>query len=70
MNKKDTRSRSITKAVTWRIISTLMTMIIVYLVSGQLCLAINVGLIDIFIKLTFYYIHERLWNTIVWGRKK
>ena len=60
-------SRSIAKALTWRVIATTTTMVAVFLVSGQLDLALGVGAIDVSAKLLFYYLHERAWGNFSWG---
>ena len=60
-------SRSIAKAITWRVIATTTTMAAVFLVSGEVELALGVGLIDVVAKLIFYYAHERAWGSFSWG---
>jgi len=66
----DKRQRSLAKTLTWRILATSTTMLLVYLLTKKLDLALGVGIIDIFIKTFIYYAHERLWNKTRWGRKK
>jgi len=65
----DYHKRSIIKAISWRVIATLITMILVFLFTGQLDITLGVGALDITSKLFFYYLHERAWNLIRWGRK-
>lgn len=67
---KDQRKRSIVKAISWRIIATLTTMTIVFLFTGELSLAAGVGVLDVISKLIFYYVHERGWNLVSWGKSK
>ena len=63
--------RSVAKALSWRVIATLTTMIAVFIVSGGLWeLALGVGIIDVVAKLVLYYLHERAWINISWGVKK
>ncbi|MDY6931983.1 MAG: DUF2061 domain-containing protein [Halobacteriota archaeon] len=61
------RSRSFAKTITWRIIATLTTMILVYFFTGELTLAIVVGSWELVAKLIIYYLHERAWTHIRWG---
>lgn len=61
--------RSIAKAVSWRIIATLTTMLLVFVFTGELVLTLGVGALDISLKMVFYYVHERAWNRVVWGRR-
>lgn len=65
---KDSRIRSIIKALTWRAIATGTTMTLVYIGTGDLVLMAHVGIADVIIKLFFYYVHERAWGRIPWGR--
>jgi uncharacterized membrane protein len=65
---KDSRIRSIVKALTWRVIATSTTMALAYAATGNLELAAAVGAADVVIKLFFYYVHERAWGRIAWHR--
>jgi uncharacterized membrane protein len=60
--------RSWLKAVSWRAIATTTTMALVYALTGQLELMVGVGLLDLILKLIFYFLHERAWNMIKFGR--
>ncbi len=66
----ENHSRSIVKAFSWRIIATLTTMILVFIFTKQWVLTLSVGFFDITSKLIFYYLHERAWNRINWGKQK
>ncbi len=66
----ETHKRSVAKAVTWRIIATMVTMLVVYIFTRGAALAASVGLVDTIIKIFAYYSHERLWNRIDSGRTK
>ena len=65
---KDSRSRSVGKALTWRVIATGTTMSLVYLGTGDVELMAHIGIADVLIKLFFYFVHERAWGRIAWGR--
>jgi adenylylsulfate kinase len=67
---KDTNVRSIVKGVSWRVIASITTMTIVYLFFGRIDLAIATGLIETGFKLSLYWMHERMWFKVRWGRKK
>ena len=66
----ENHARTIVKAISWRIIATLTTITIVFLFTRKIILSLGVGLVEIIAKITFYYLHERLWNRISWGKKK
>ena len=62
--------RSITKAVTWRTIALLVTIIAVYIYSGDIKQSLVIGVSANAVKFLLYYIHERVWNRIGFGRIK
>lgn len=68
--KDETRKRHFAKAVTWRILGTLDTVILAWAISGNSVTGIQIGGIDFFTKIIFYYLHERIWfkvNISRWG---
>ena len=66
----DTNRRSIAKALSWRLIATLITSVLVYLLTGKGDFAATVGLADTTIKFMVYFAHERAWNRIPYGREQ
>jgi len=62
--------RSVAKTISWRTLGTLDTMIISYLVTGNLVMAASIGSIEVITKMILYYFHERAWNRINFGRIK
>ncbi|MBT8180027.1 MAG: DUF2061 domain-containing protein [Eudoraea sp.] len=60
--------RSIAKSISWRAIGTLDTIIISWIITGTLSLAFSIGLVELVTKMVLYFLHERMWNTIKWGR--
>ena len=60
--------RSVVKSVSWRVIGTLDTIIISWLVTGTLQLALSIGFIELVTKMVLYFFHERMWNKITWGK--
>jgi len=67
---KETNTRSIVKGISWRVVATTTTVIIVYVFFGRLDLAIAAGLIETVLKVALYWGHEKVWQKIHWGRKK
>ncbi|RLA84221.1 MAG: adenylyl-sulfate kinase [Epsilonproteobacteria bacterium] len=67
---RDTNKRSIAKGISWRVVATTTTIIIVYVFFDRLDLAIAAGMIETVLKVGLYWIHERAWFKIRWGRKK
>ncbi|MAF13495.1 MAG: hypothetical protein CMI53_01205 [Parcubacteria group bacterium] len=64
---KETHARSIFKTISWRVIATLTTTILVYLFTGSFKIALGIGFFEASLKLLFYYLHERAWDKINWG---
>ena len=67
---KETNKRSIVKGISWRVVATTTTIIIVYGFFGRLDLAIAAGLIESILKIGLYWAHERAWFKVQWGRTK
>ncbi len=65
----DTHSRSFAKALSWRMTGTFDTMIISLVVTGSIKLAATIGLTEVVTKSLLYYLHERAWLKIPYGRK-
>ena len=66
---EETSSRSVVKALSWRIIATLTTAGLVFAFTGSFDLAITVGFFEAVAKMALYFMHERLWNRLEYGRK-
>ncbi|MFN8211053.1 MAG: DUF2061 domain-containing protein [Bacteroidales bacterium] len=56
--------KSFLKAVSWRIVGTIDTMMISYIVTGKLTVAFTIGSVEVITKTILYYFHERLWAHI------
>ncbi len=69
--ERESPARSIAKAISWRIIASLTTFTIFYFtVGGKVALEVitaAVG-IELFTKMAIYYVHERIWANVYWGR--
>ena len=61
--------RSLFKAISWRVVGTLDTIIIAYFITGKVQQALSIGLIEWGTKMILYFFHERAWNRIQWGKK-
>lgn len=62
--------RSIAKALSWRVTGTLDTVVVSYFVTGKIRLALSIGFVELFTKIALYYVHERVWNCIAFGRAR
>ncbi len=65
-----TRKRSITKAVTYRILIVILDFTTIYLLTGRAEISLGFTIVsNIYTSIAYYY-HERIWNRIGWGRKQ
>ena len=62
--------RTLIKTITWRIIALTTTIVVVYLYSGDAKESLGIGIVANSFKMLFYYVHERVWNRIDFGRIK
>ncbi|NBS18214.1 MAG: DUF2061 domain-containing protein [Flavobacteriia bacterium] len=65
---KESISRSALKAISWRLVGTLDTILIAYLITGTISQALSIGFIEWGTKIVLYFFHERLWNKLRWGK--
>jgi uncharacterized membrane protein len=66
----ESHKRSIAKALSWRVIATLVTFFVSWLVIGKIDTAVKIGLLDTTIKFAAYYYHERAWIRSNFGKLK
>lgn len=66
----DKRVRSLSKAISWRIVATSTTILLVFIFTGNPLLSVGVGSLELIVKLIVYYLHERVWNMSDFGRKE
>jgi uncharacterized membrane protein len=62
--------RSFVKAISWRIVATLTTILLVFAFTGSVIISGGVGFAELIMKIVIYYMHERVWNLINFGREK
>ena len=65
----DTTVRSLAKAISWRITGTIDTFLISWLITGHVLLATGIAFTEIMTKVFLFWLHERVWNKIDWGKR-
>lgn len=65
----DTTKRSLAKTVSWRITGSTSTFAISYALSGSFAMASSIALTQMAVATVLYYIHERVWDSVKWGRR-
>ena len=68
MGHVESHFRSIAKAVSYRILGSTTTALIFYVLTGKASLSLGAGPLDMVLKIGAYFIHERIWNHINFGR--
>ncbi len=74
---KENPVRSVVKAITWRVIASAITFMVVFVIFRRyseksfnevLQTASFITIVELIAKILFYYFHERLWTNITWGK--
>ena len=55
------KKRHILKTITWRIVGTLDTFLLSWLITGSVKIGAAIGTVEIITKMILYYLHERAW---------
>lgn len=58
--------RHIAKTITWRIVGTVDTILLGWIITGNLNVGLTIGLVEVVSKMILYYLHERAWYR--WGK--
>lgn len=72
MKPKVSRKRHVLKTITWRVVGTIDTIILGWVISGDPTIGLSVGGAELLTKMGLYYLHERVWYKVDFGvdRKK
>ena len=70
LSNTETAVRSLVKAYSYRCCGTLTTIVISYVITGQFILSLGIGATEMVIKPFIYWLHERVWSRVKWGRKQ
>ncbi|MEK7509871.1 MAG: DUF2061 domain-containing protein [Patescibacteria group bacterium] len=65
----ETKTRSLVKTILWRIIATLVTWVVVFVFTGTAVESLKITLVAAVASMTAYYVHERVWNVVRWGKE-
>lgn len=73
--KKENRTQpghlvSLLKGISWRVVGSLDTMLIAYLITGKIHMAVSIGSVEIFTKIALFYMHDRAWEYFLKRKKK
>jgi len=65
----ETHSRSLAKAISWRATGSLDTFVVAFVITGSPKIAGSVAITEILTKILIYYLHERVWAWVPWGKR-
>lgn len=65
----ESHSRSLAKALSWRVFALAITTGVSFFLSKSVAVAVSIGVVDSLIKIGAYYLHERAWMNIGFGRR-
>lgn len=63
------KKRHFFKTITWRIVGTIDTVLLGWLITGDPKLGLSVGGVELITKMLLYYMHERIWYNVKFGIK-
>ena len=58
---RSTVKRHIAKTITWRVVGTLDTILLGWLLTGDISTGVSIGAVEFATKMVLYFIHERIW---------
>jgi uncharacterized membrane protein len=64
----DSKKRSLTKSIVWRLIAVINGATVAYLFLGSLSKSISIAVVANVTGFMMYYLHERIWNKVRWQR--
>jgi uncharacterized membrane protein len=64
---ENANKRHLIKTITWRILGTLDTMLLAWIISGNALTGLKIGFAEVLTKMILYFIHEKVWYRINFG---
>ena len=66
----ESHSRSLVKAISYRFFGSMSTAALVYFFTGSVKVSLGAGILDSMVKIVLFFVHERVWQRISFGRSK
>ncbi|MDF0692478.1 DUF2061 domain-containing protein [Aquirufa ecclesiirivi] len=70
MMKDITHIRHLSKSISWRVVGTIDTIVVSFVITGEPLLGLKIGISEVVTKLLLYYVHERIWFKIKFDNSK
>ncbi len=65
----ETHARSAAKAISWRATGSVDTFLVSYVITGNATFAGSIAVTEVLTKIVLYYLHERAWSLVIWGKQ-
>ena len=62
---KESNKKSVLKTVSWRILGSMDTLLIAFILTSQVKTALSISAVEVMSKTVLYYVHERLWSRVI-----
>lgn len=66
---RETHARSVAKAVSWRVMGTIATTLLVFIFTRKIVVSLTVGGVEFLSKIGLFWLHERVWDRLHYGKK-
>jgi len=67
---REAHSRSLAKAISWRVLGSIDTFLLSWLFTSSVKAAGAIAVTEVLTKMVLYYFHERAWGSVSWGVRK
>ena len=67
---REAHSRSLAKAISWRVLGSIDTFLLSWLFTANVAAAGAIASTEVLTKMVLYYLHERAWSRVGWGMDK
>ncbi len=67
---QEMQTRSLAKVLSWRIVGTVATIVLVFIFTRRFSLSLAVGGLEFVSKIVLYWFHERVWDRLRFGRQQ
>jgi adenylylsulfate kinase len=65
---RETHTRSVAKALSWRILGTIATTLLVFIFTRRWSVSLTVGGVEFLSKIGLFWLHERIWDRVPLGK--
>lgn len=67
INISGANQRHLLKTVSWRLVGTLDTFLLAWIITGNAVTGAKIGLVEVVTKMVLYFLHEKMWYRLDYG---